>query len=220
MHLSKGSHILDLLISIILQIKMLHKIGGASGRSDGTKVLRSIVGKLILPEFMSSISWTGKSGGKGSKIKFSKYDNIIWLISTVCIAADKKFTEQMVIQDLKYKVLKYAYSRSQTPLTEDVSMISRPASTDPIIQGDVLVCSGSSQIRTMQQHSTDQPMSTYQSTSMHQPLSTYQPTSLYQPMPTYPPTYYPHGTYYPHSQQITTQQPTNWQSHDQTYTNL
>lgn len=46
------------------------------------------------------------------------------------MAADRKLTEQMVVHDLKYKVIKYAYSRSQTPTT--CSVLSDRSQT-PII---------------------------------------------------------------------------------------
>lgn len=101
---------------------MLQKIGGTTGRSDGAKVIRSVVKRLIFPEFMAAISWTGKStGGKGQKIRFERYANIIGVISSVCITADRNLTEQMVVHDLKYKVIKYAYARSQTPSTSTAS---------------------------------------------------------------------------------------------------
>lgn len=114
-------------MSYILQTKLLQKIGGTSGSSDGVTVMRSVVKKLIFTEFMSAISWTGKSNGGKKKIKFQGYANLIQLISNVCISADSSLTEQIVLRDLKYKVIKYAYTRPQTstpsptPTTSSVS---------------------------------------------------------------------------------------------------
>lgn len=99
-----------------LQLNALKKIGGSSGRANGAKVIRSVVNKLIFTELMAKVSWTGKGGvGKAAKIRFQTYNNIIQLISDVCIAADCSLTEQGVINDLKYKVIKYAYTHLQTP---------------------------------------------------------------------------------------------------------
>lgn len=111
----------------------LKKIGGSSGKANGTKVIRSVVNKLISTEFMAQTSWTGKSsGGKQAKIKFQAYTQIIQLISDVCIIADRTLDEQMVLNDLKYKIIKYAYTNSQ--MASSSSSLSRSSASSPSIE--------------------------------------------------------------------------------------
>lgn len=93
----------------------MKKIGGATGRGNGEKVLRSVVSKLISTDLLSTISWTGKSSiGKESKVRFSGYAGIIQLIADVCMAADSKMDHDTIVHLLKYKIIKYAYKFSPT----------------------------------------------------------------------------------------------------------
>lgn len=173
--------------------------------------MRSVVSKLILPEFMSAISWTGKSAGKGPKIKFQKYTNIIQLISHVCISADRNLNEQMVVQDLKYKVIKYAYSRSQVSSTSSARSISTPSpseSPQPIIQvfSNVRSESVSPDETEREQMRSQHDLFGNSATAPHtQQQYTYRPQPDYRSQPAYipPPTYHTHNTFH---QQNTPQQ--------------
>lgn len=112
-------------VAHIVQLAALKKIGGSSGKANGAKVIRSVVNKLISPDLMAKISWTGKSGiGKATKIKFQSYSMIIQLIIDVCVVADRNLCEDTVLNDLKYKVIKYAYTNSNTPSVSSASSTS------------------------------------------------------------------------------------------------
>lgn len=195
----------------MLQDKMFHKIGGTSGGSDGAKVLRAVVKKLISPDFMSAISWTGKStAGKGSKISFQIYKNIIQMISNVCIAADRKLNEQMVIQDLKYRVIKYAYARPKTPSassdTVESTTTTVTTSCDPIIEVATIRSEDSSSDEARCEQIQPQ-QNTFGNIADQQQMyqqQAYQQQPAYQP----PPTYHQQHTYYqqrtPHQQHPST----------------
>lgn len=107
---------------------------GNSGRSDGAKIINIIVNRIISPEFMININWTGKPGktssGHGPKIKFQMYTNIVQLITKVVMAADKSVTEEKAIDLIIYKAIKYAYSRSKTPSSINIS----PSSTEILVE--------------------------------------------------------------------------------------
>lgn len=96
------------------QSDVLKVIGGTTGLADGKKVLQAIVQSVIAPEFLSTISWTGRAAsGKSKKIALETYKNVKMLFSDVAILADKKLTIEMVEHILKYKIIKYAYLNSK-----------------------------------------------------------------------------------------------------------
>lgn len=84
------------------------EIGGTHSNSDGSKVLEPIVHALIAPEFLPSISWSGRGRGKEVKIALTKYIRITNLIAEVVNLADGNFGQLRTLKDLKYKILKYA----------------------------------------------------------------------------------------------------------------
>lgn len=107
-------------------------IGGSSGRADGKKAMRLIVDSIICPKLMSNITWTGKTAkNMPKKIKFESYTNIIRVILDLSISADRSFTEQSALHELKYSVIKYAHSRTQTAIATP-SIILTTTSTTPI----------------------------------------------------------------------------------------
>lgn len=86
-------------------------IGGTRGNSDGSKVLEPVVHALIEPNFLPSISWTGRGRGKEVKIALSKYTRITNVITDVMNRADRKFDQTTTIKNLKYKIIKHAPTR-------------------------------------------------------------------------------------------------------------
>lgn len=82
--------------------------GGKLGKSDGSKVLKPIVHALIEPEFLPSISWTGRGNGKEQKIAFKKYTRTVNLIVEIMNLADGSYDETTTLRDLKYKIIKHA----------------------------------------------------------------------------------------------------------------
>lgn len=89
-------------------MNILSEIGGTRQNSDGSKVLEPVVHALIAPDFLPSISWSGRGRGKESKIALSKYTRITNLIGEVVNLADGNFDQIKTLKDLKYKILKYA----------------------------------------------------------------------------------------------------------------
>lgn len=97
-------------------MRTLTIIGGESGKADGDKVVLHVVHALIAKDFLSSITWTGRSGkALEQKVALMKYPNIIRVVSTLCGKADQKYGWEKVHKGIVYKVLKYAYNgRSAT----------------------------------------------------------------------------------------------------------
>lgn len=118
-------------------MKLLTKIGGSSGDADGAQVLEPLVHSLIAPIYLAQISWSGRAGkGKSKKVPLSKYANLLRLICEICSKADRAYNHEICINDLKYKVIKYAHSKysSQTDENRDVlvSTSSSAHSSTPI----------------------------------------------------------------------------------------
>lgn len=92
-----------------LQTEILTKIGGSKGDTEGDKVLELLMHAIIAPKMLAAISWSGRAGsGKPKKIPLKKYHNTVSLISSLCRKADRKYTHEEILYDVKYKVLKYA----------------------------------------------------------------------------------------------------------------
>lgn len=70
--------------------------------------MEPVVHALIAPDFLPSISWSGRGRGKEEKIALSKYTKLINLIVETVIRADATFDNLQTIKSLKYKILKYA----------------------------------------------------------------------------------------------------------------
>lgn len=88
------------------------RIGGESGVADGFAVLEAVVYCMIYPSFLSKISWTGRAGkGQPKKVALSKYANIVKLILEICQKADNSYGHDDCLEDLKYKIIKYAHSK-------------------------------------------------------------------------------------------------------------
>lgn len=89
---------------------MFKIIGGTDGSSSGDMVLSAIFGYLIEPQFLKTISWTGKSDSKlKKKVKFESFSEIIGLICEVCNTADENYSDVQCKKDMVYKIFKYAY---------------------------------------------------------------------------------------------------------------
>lgn len=117
----------------VFQFDLFKTIGEMEGKSSGDTVLLAIFGYLIEPQFLATISWTGKSDSKQKKkIKFESFSEMIELISKVCVAADRKYSEVQCKKDMVYKVFKYAY-RIKSDKESDGTPQNKSNST-PIIQ--------------------------------------------------------------------------------------
>lgn len=95
----------------MLQKVTLGGIGGCSGKAEAVKVLEPLVHSLISPKMLAATSWSGKGKPGEKKIPLSQYQNIIHLISTVCREADDSYTHMKCVDDLKYRILKYAVGK-------------------------------------------------------------------------------------------------------------
>lgn len=82
--------------------------GGKRGRSDGAKVLKPVVHALISPDFLPSISWTGRGNAKEEKIALKNYTRTTNLIVEVLNYADRNFDESTTLKNLKYQIIKRA----------------------------------------------------------------------------------------------------------------
>lgn len=91
----------------------MHKIGGTSGTANGEKVLKPVVLSIIEKKMLANISWTGRSAEGETKIPLSAFRNIVKLISSICQTADSTYDEVECVEHLKYKILKYADSKSK-----------------------------------------------------------------------------------------------------------
>lgn len=91
-----------------MQTKILTKIGGDTGDAEGGKVLEPLVHAIIAPKMLATISWSGRAGRGKEKIPLQKYHNTVSLISSLCRKADTRYTHEKILQDVKYKILKYA----------------------------------------------------------------------------------------------------------------
>lgn len=174
----------------------LQKIYGTSGRKECKKIITGITHKIIAPEFISKITWSGRSGIKGvKKIRLDKYENIVQLICDVCMAADRTADEEKVYHELKYTALKYAHARekksssSSTATVSDASQPQTPETQTPIIpieSGQSISNVQSSSSSSSVQHHTQQqqPSSHLQSYQFaypyqHQQMHQQQHTGLY-----------------------------------------
>lgn len=104
---------------------ILQKLG-SGGKLQGSKMLEALVHSIITPKMLSNVSWSGRAGkGKEKKIALSKYDNIIALITSLCQKSDDTYTSNECLKDLKYKILKYAYSKcNDDNVTSDSEIVS------------------------------------------------------------------------------------------------
>lgn len=90
--------------------------------ADGAIVLEAVVFTIIYPSFMAKITWTGRAGkGQAKKIALSKYSNVINLIFDMCYKADQSYSHKRCLEDLKYKIIKYAHSKYSNSATETTS---------------------------------------------------------------------------------------------------
>lgn len=101
---------------ILFQFKFLVNVNGAAGQKKGSKIVRSVVMAMISPNVLGKCTWTGKSNDKHfEKFAFSRLKNCIRMIYSVVRAYDKTYSQSTCDEDLKYKILKYAYSRNEEP---------------------------------------------------------------------------------------------------------
>lgn len=92
-------------------MSILQKIGGDRNVKGG-KMLEPLVLAIILPQFLSNITWSGRAAkGKDRKIALSKYGNIVTLITSICHKIDASYEPDECTKDLKYKILKYAHNK-------------------------------------------------------------------------------------------------------------
>lgn len=93
-------------------MSILNKIGGESGKANGSKILEPLVLAIFEPKMLNRISWTGRAAsGKAKKIAISKYSNILRLITNLCEKADSTYKSEECLYDLKYKIIKYAHAK-------------------------------------------------------------------------------------------------------------
>lgn len=122
----------------LFQFDLLKMIGGTEGKSSGDMVMVAIFGYLIEPQFLKTISWTGKSDSKSKKkIRFEKFAGLIGLINEVCIAADERYTDVQCKKDMVYKVFKYAYRiKSDSESNDTTQNKSNPTTSMPNVQNN------------------------------------------------------------------------------------
>lgn len=91
---------------------LLSMINGADGSKFGRDVISSIVDAVIHPSIQAKYTWTGKTNSKEvKKERFNMLPEIHGLILCVCRKADKNYSRKDFMDDLIYKVIKYAYNR-------------------------------------------------------------------------------------------------------------
>lgn len=82
------------------------------GSKSGHDVISSVVDAVIHPSVQAMFTWTGKTNNKEiRKEKFSDLNEIHGLILCVCRKADHTYSKSDFMDDLIYKVIKYAYNR-------------------------------------------------------------------------------------------------------------
>lgn len=100
---------------------MFKVIGGTSGKAKGEDVVVAVCNYIFANDFMSKITWTGRSGSKEVKrVPLKKYGEIVKIITDLSLAADEKFSEKQCEHELVYSVFKYAYRR-QPSIQDSVS---------------------------------------------------------------------------------------------------
>lgn len=91
-------------------MKFLISLNGVRGDKKGTKIIKSVVNAIISRPLMSTYTWTGRSKSSNEKKKMlSTKLNILDLIYDVVKAYDGSYTKRECIDDIKYKVCKYAH---------------------------------------------------------------------------------------------------------------
>lgn len=104
------------------------KIGGQSGDAKGVAVLEPLAYTLISPQFMAKITWSGRAGkGQGKKIALQSFANLVRFMYVICQKAERCYTHDSFLSDLKYKVIEYAHSKhsnansAQSSNNEDIT---------------------------------------------------------------------------------------------------
>lgn len=77
---------------------------------------------------MAKITWSGRSGkGQAKKIALSGFRNLVRFMHVICRKADCCYTYDSFLNDLKYKVIKYAHTKyasassAQSSNNEDIT---------------------------------------------------------------------------------------------------
>lgn len=92
--------------------KMKHLItkNGVNGNKNGSKIVKSVVEAIISRSLLSTYTWTGRSKPNATKKNaLSTKLNILDLIHDVIKAYDNGYSKRDCMDDIKYKVCKYAH---------------------------------------------------------------------------------------------------------------
>lgn len=91
---------------------LLAVINGNDGSKTGHRLIASVVDGIIHPSVQAKFTWTGKTNiKKEKKGRFDELSEIHALILTVCREADNSYAKTDFMNDLIYKVFKYAHIR-------------------------------------------------------------------------------------------------------------
>lgn len=113
-----------------LQVNALSVIGGCKGNGEAKKVIHKVFEQLMTPALLSAYTWSGRGAGKSRKFPFKNYLKIHQLIFTVLNKVQSKYSLNECEEDIKKRVLKYAYLKSDSepsranPVSSDESELS------------------------------------------------------------------------------------------------
>lgn len=109
-------------------------------------VFPAIIKCLFKDDLLKQITWTGKSNSKATKkISMKKHKSVIKLITDLCLAADRGYSEIKCEHDLIYKVCKYAY-RKKSNIGETSGATDIPSSLDPNASVETTTSNGASEV--------------------------------------------------------------------------
>lgn len=91
-------------------MKYLISLNGARGSKKGSKIVKSVVEAVISRAVLSTYTWTGRTNSTVTKKNaLSSKQNTLDLIFEVIKAYDTNYSKQECMDDIKYKVCKYAH---------------------------------------------------------------------------------------------------------------
>lgn len=88
-------------------------------KSINENPVEKVVHHLICPEYLPSMSWTGRGKGKEKKVALSSFIHIVNFICVTVNKIDKKLTDEKVKYILKYKILKHAPTKFGRKTNDD-----------------------------------------------------------------------------------------------------
>lgn len=107
------------------QINVLSIIGGNNGRGCAKKVINSIFDELMTPNLISTYTWHGRAKGSERKNPFKQHHNIHKLVFSVLQKVENGYSMAECYDQIKQKVLKYAYSKGMKITSDEILMIDQ-----------------------------------------------------------------------------------------------